>query len=158
VGTPFCSGDGSGTACPCGNAGSAGNGCASSFNAAGASLHARGLPAVTNDTLVLESSGISPSVLTFFQGTSRQNGGAGSVFGDGLRCAGGTVVRLGGVLAVGGTAQYPNLGAAPISVRGAIPASAGLRRTYQAWYRNAGSFCTPSTFNLSNGLEIEWSP
>ena len=29
-------------------------------------------------------------------------------------------------------------------------------RTYQAWYRNSASYCTVSTFNLSNGLEISW--
>ncbi|MEY2806172.1 MAG: hypothetical protein RIR65_589, partial [Planctomycetota bacterium] len=31
-------------------------------------------------------------------------------------------------------------------------------RTYQAWYRNAAAFCTPSGFNLGNGLEIVWAP
>jgi hypothetical protein len=30
------------------------------------------------------------------------------------------------------------------------------RGAYQVWYRNAASFCTPSTFNLSNGIEIAW--
>jgi hypothetical protein len=31
-------------------------------------------------------------------------------------------------------------------------------RTYQAWYRNAAVFCTASTFNLSNGYSITWTP
>jgi len=31
-------------------------------------------------------------------------------------------------------------------------------RTYQVWYRNAAAFCTPSTFNLSNGWELIWAP
>jgi hypothetical protein len=31
-------------------------------------------------------------------------------------------------------------------------------RTYQVWYRNAASFCTSSTFNLTNGLSIQWEP
>jgi hypothetical protein len=29
-------------------------------------------------------------------------------------------------------------------------------RTYQCWYRNAAAFCTPSTFNLTNGVLITW--
>jgi hypothetical protein len=44
-----------------------------------------------------------------------------------------------------------------VSVRGAIPA-ASTQRHYQVWYRNAAAFCTPSTFNLSNGLTIHWLP
>ncbi|MEQ1728806.1 MAG: hypothetical protein ABL982_10525, partial [Vicinamibacterales bacterium] len=40
AGVPYCFGDGTGTACPCGNAGAAGNGCASSINANGANLAA----------------------------------------------------------------------------------------------------------------------
>jgi len=29
---------------------------------------------------------------------------------------------------------------------------------YQCWYRDANVFCTGSTFNMSNGLEIVWAP
>jgi hypothetical protein len=29
-------------------------------------------------------------------------------------------------------------------------------RTYQVWYRNAAAFCTISTFNLTNGIELSW--
>jgi hypothetical protein len=28
---------------------------------------------------------------------------------------------------------------------------------YQLWYRNAAAFCTPSTFNLTNGLDVTWT-
>jgi hypothetical protein len=41
-------------------------------------------------------------------------------------------------------------------VRGAVPA--GATRHYQVWYRNSAAFCGPSTFNLSNGLSISWTP
>jgi hypothetical protein len=99
--------------------------------------------------------GTSNSVVTYFQGTQRVNGGAGTVFGDGLRCAGGTVVRLAAVAASGGGSQYPHAQQQPVSVRGGVTAS-GSKRTYQAWYRNAVAFCTPSTFNLSNGVEVTW--
>ena len=81
-------------------------------------------------------------------------GGTGTVFGDGLRCAGGMVVRLGTKTNVAGSSHYPAAGDPSVSVRGSITAPG--TRTYQVWYRNAASFCTPSTFNLSNGLSIVW--
>jgi hypothetical protein len=66
------------------------------------------------------------------------------------------VIRLGAKLNVQGGSQYPGAGDARISVRGAVSAP-GLR-TYQCWYRNAAPFCTPFTFNLTNGWEITWLP
>ncbi|MFN9787593.1 MAG: hypothetical protein ACK57N_13570 [Planctomycetia bacterium] len=160
VGTAFCFGDGSGTACPCGNAGAAGNGCANSLNANGAKLEAQGSASVSNDTITLRGSGMSTTgTCLYFQGTTRLNSGLGAVFGDGLRCAGGTIIRLGTKVNSAGGSQYgfANPTDIRVSVRGVIPA-AGATRTYQVWYRNAGVFCTPSTFNLSNGLELVWAP
>jgi hypothetical protein len=55
-----------------------------------------------------------------------------------------------------GVASYPQAGDAAISVSGGVPVGGGLR-TYQAWYRNAAVFCTAATFNLSNGLAIQWA-
>ncbi len=147
----FCFGDGSGAACPCGNIGAAGNGCASSVNSAGARLSASGAASLVNDTLLLQGSGMPNASALYFQGTSQ----ASSVFGDGLRCAGGTVVRLGTKTNVAGASLYPAAGDLSVSVRGLVP-SAGSVRTYQVWYRNAATFCTASTFNLSNGLAITW--
>jgi hypothetical protein len=93
----------------------------------------------------------------YFQGTNPQNGGLGSVFGDGLRCAGGSVVRLGTKLNAAGASAYPVGGDPPISVRGMIP-GAGATRFYQAWYRNSALFCTPNaTFNLTNGWRVTWT-
>jgi len=31
-------------------------------------------------------------------------------------------------------------------------------RFYQAWLRNAAAFCTSQTFNLTNGVEVQWTP
>jgi glucose/arabinose dehydrogenase len=154
--TPFCFGDGTGTPCPCGNAGAPGAGCANSFNPLGATLVAVGLASLGNDTFTLIGAGMTERDAMYFQGTIQESGGAGMLFGDGLRCAGGTVVRLASKLNVGGTSQYPDVFETPISVRGLIQ-SAPATRTYQCWYRNSEpTFCTTSTFNLSNGLSVGW--
>jgi hypothetical protein len=92
----------------------------------------------------------------YFQGTSQTSAGAGALFGDGLRCASGTVVRLGTKSNIGGASQYPVTGDQTVSVRGVVPA--GATRNYQVWYRNAAAFCTASTFNLTNGYSITWGP
>ena len=92
----------------------------------------------------------------YFQGTTRTNGGAGNVFGDGLQCAGGAVIRLGTKLNVAGKSQFPSGSDPLLSVRGMV--TPGATRTYQVWYRNASAYCTTSTFNLTNGLELTWAP
>ena len=150
TGAAYCFGDGSGTACPCGNTGATGRGCPSSVNALGARLQALGNPVVGADTVVLAGSGMSNSFALYFQGTSQVS----LVFGDGLRCAGGSVLRLGTKSNTSGASQYPGAGDPPVSVRGLVPA--GATRHYQVWYRNAAVFCTSATFNLSNGLTLSW--
>ncbi len=150
-----CFGDGTGTGCPCGNTGAAGNGCASSVNGAGANLAGTGTSSIANDTLSLNGSGMPNSSALYFQGTTLISSGAGSTFGDGLRCAGGAVIRLGTKTNVGGSSSYPG-GSTPISIKGAN--TAGNTRTYQCWYRNAAAFCNPETFNLTNGGSVVWTP
>jgi hypothetical protein len=159
--TSYCFGDGSGTACPCGNAGVAGRGCDNSFGTDGGRLTASGTPSVSADDVLLVASDLPPSTtVLFFQGTQRQASGFGTVFGDGLLCASGTVLRLGGRVTTGGTASYGAGDGTPalVSVHGMLPAGGGLR-AYQGWYRNqAPMFCTPDRFNLTNGIEIPWAP
>jgi len=153
--TPICFGDGSGNPCPCGNTGAIGNGCASSVNANGGNLSSSGSASIGADTLTLLGSSMPSSSALYFQGTSVLGSGSGASFGDGLRCAGGTVIRLGTKTNVSGVSQYP-VGADPsISVRGLN--SAGAFRVYQVWYRNAAAFCTPSTFNLTNAVSVTWA-
>src|SRR5207249_3432924 len=84
-GQVFCSGDGTSTACPCGNNGASGHGCANSLNANGAALGSSGTASVSADTLVLTGTGMPDSSALYFQGTTQIS----VVFGDGLRCAGG---------------------------------------------------------------------
>lgn len=152
----YCFGDGSGAACPCANSGTAGNGCANSVFVTGAHLATSGQTSISPDLLLLTASSMPNSSCLYFQGTTQQAGGAGVPFGDGLRCAGGVIVRLGVKMNSSGTSSYPVGGDLAISIRGGV--AAGDVRTYQAWYRNATIFCTASTFNLTNGVQVTWTP
>ena len=138
--------------CPCGNNGAPGSGCANSLNGSGARLAGRGAASLANDTFVLEASGMPNSSCLYFQGTTQTS----TAFGDGLRCAAGSVIRLGSKNNLAGDSRYPDSGEQPVSVRGAVQAASS--RTYQAWYRNAAAFCSPSTFNLTNGYLVQWTP
>ncbi len=153
--TAFCFGDGTGAACPCGNNGAAGQGCANSLGN-GATLSTGGSAILAADTLVLTGSGMPNSSALYFQGTNQQSGGLGIAFGDGLRCAGGSIIRLSTKFNASGASQYPAAGDPSVSVRGLVAAPG--TRTYQVWYRNASAFCTVSTFNLTNGIEATWTP
>jgi hypothetical protein len=31
-------------------------------------------------------------------------------------------------------------------------------QNYQGWYRDSTAFCTPATFNLTNGVTATWGP
>ncbi len=154
VGTVFCPGDGSGGSCPCGNSGAPGHGCANGSEVQGARLVTNGTASVAADDLVLsvsDSSASQPGLL--FQGTSRVAGGLGAVFGDGLRCVGGSVVRLQPVAADAQGAAASSLSI--MSKGGIVP---GQTRRYQWWYRDPlGSPCGGG-FNLSNGIEVLWTP
>jgi hypothetical protein len=152
----YCSGDGTGTACPCGNLGTDRHGCGNSANAMGAALSRTGNAYLGGDTLSLIAALMPASApCLFFQGTTSTGGGL--VFGDGLLCAGGTITRLGVKVASGGVANYPGSGDPSVSTMGGVPAI-GAVRFYQAYFRDAASFCTSSTFNTTNGVRATWLP
>jgi hypothetical protein len=157
AGIPFCFGDGSGTACPCGNDSAVGEnvGCVTSVTTGG-KLRAAGLPSVSADTLVLAANQMFSNACMYFQGTTKVAGGAGAVFGDGLVCAGGSIVRLATKPVTNGASQYPVGNDTPISVRGSD--AAGDVRTYQCWFRDIPIFCTAAQYNLTNGVEVTWLP
>jgi hypothetical protein len=152
-GTPFCF-------CtvvnaPCANGGAPGNGCANGSNPAGGNLTASGVATVGADSLVLSASGLAPGQPgLYFQGDNAVNGGLGIVFGDGIRCAGGGVQRLGVAGAdAGGTSSTAGFAVA-ISVQGGV--IAGALKHYQLWYRGpVGSPCG-AFFNLTNGYSVQW--
>jgi hypothetical protein len=153
----FCPGDGSGAACPCANSSAIGanEGCLSSLGTGG-KLTGSGNASLAADTAVLNGTQMPSSSALYFQGTTQLGGGAGASFGDGLRCASGTIIRLKTVTNVAGASQYPQAGDPSVSVKGMVAAPG--TRTYQVWYRNAAAFCTVSTFNLTNGVEVSWGP
>ena len=157
VGTAVCLADGSGTACPCANDSAPGSlgGCRNSLGSSGA-LRGVGTASLSNDGLFLVGEGMPDGPAAFLQAAVAINGGSGFVFGDGLRCAGGTVVRMKVVANVNGGAYYPAAGDASVSVRGSVVAPGSWH--YQVWYRDSAAFCTSSTFNLTNGLTITWNP
>ena len=152
LGTSYCAGDGSGTSCPCGNTGATGAGCANSVGT-GAVLTASGSTSVATDDLVLTATGLVPGVpALLFAAQNATGGGLGVPFGDGLRCAGGGVVRLGvDVPGPAGTGVWgPNLAS-----QGGW--QAGTIARLQAWYRDPAGPCGTS-FNLSQGLELTFLP
>lgn len=153
VGVPYC--DGAGGICPCGNDndGSLGvAGCANGFAASGSSLRGMGTNSVSAGDLVLEAEGMVPSQPgLLFQGNNAINSGNGNPFGDGLRCAGGGVVRLQVIFgAPDGT------GSSSVNVASKGGCAAGDTRRYQLWSRDPLTSPCGSDFNLSNGLEITW--
>jgi Tol biopolymer transport system component len=159
--TPFCFGDGTQTtACPCANSGSAGRGCENSSASGGALLAIEGF-ASDPDTAALHASGLVPGALTIFlQGNAQL---PGSVFGDGVRCAGGTLKRLYVASAVGDTANAPTSGSLPLGLQSAFlgdPIAHGTSRSYQAWYRDSDpNFCAApagNLWNVSNGVRVDW--
>ena len=155
--TPFCAGDGldpSHTSdCPCANHGDRGRGCANSVNSSGALLLASGRPAL--DTVVLNGLGMPATVACIYrQGDALDD----ALFGDGVRCTGGTLLRLRTRVNVAGASRFPDsTDTVTLSARGSTPPGSGLTAYYQTYYRNASaSFCPPETFNVSNGYQITW--
>lgn len=151
VGTAFCFGDGTGIPCPCGNPGLAGQGCANSTGV-GAALDARGSASVTANSLVFTGLDLPPGTpALLFQGDGTTPGG-GLPFGDGLRCVGGGIRRLGLRASdpTGSATWGPGLA-------GLGAWSAGSTQYFQVWYRDPSGPCAVG-FNLSHGVEVSFLP
>ena len=160
-GVGYCFGDpGVDTPCPCDNDNDGsvpGSGCDNGVFASGARLTGLGVASVSDDSLVLTTTGLEPNNSgLYFQGEVATNGGLGVTFGDGLRCAGGSVTRLQVRFC---DAEGVSSTTIPIGTKGGV--AAGDTRFYQTWYRNQS---TPACglgvneFNLSNGYEVIWGP
>ncbi len=156
-GTPYCVGDGSGLACPCGNSGSPGHGCRNSKFVHGGLLTDTGLASVSADTLVLKGQYISgPAYVA--SGSSQLGGGNGIVFGDGLLCVGGVqILSKVHTPKPSGVVMFPSAGEVPLSVLGMT--TAGSVRHYQILYKDKKLFyCTFRKDNGTNGLSVTWVP
>jgi len=151
-GNTFCFGDGAGTLCPCANNGSPDSGCANGSGSGGI-LSSSGSNSIASDDLVLSGSqmiGNQPGL--YFQGNNAINGGLGIQFGDGLRCAGGGVVRLQVRFADAGGSSATSIS---IATKGGC--AAGDVKRYQCWYRDPASSPCGAQFNLTNGVEVTYS-
>ena len=153
----YCFGDsGSGTPCPCNNDNDGSvpeSGCANGVHASGAQLTGSGVASITSDTLVLTCTSQEPfNSGLYFQGNN--DASPGLLWGDGLQCAGGFLVRL-------QVRQADMWGDSSTTVGIAAKAgnvSAGEVKHYQCWYRNPAASPCGSQFNASNGYKVIWTP
>ena len=95
----------------------------------------------------------APSFALLFQGDSIA--APGVVFGDCVRCVGGSLVRIALLAAPSGAVVHPGPGAPSLSTSGGVGPGSGSRY-YQFWYRDQAAFCLPQTFNASSGLQLIW--
>lgn len=117
---------------------------------AGAVMSASGSTALALDNFVLGCSGLPPSTngMFFFGRTQTQ-----TPFGNGYRCAGGPIVRL-GVQTTTPTGTVQRAIQQTSLLGGPIPA--GATRNFQFWYRDA--LTGGAGFNLSDGLAATFCP
>lgn len=148
-----CAGDGSAVTCPCGNNSETGadQGCLNSTGL-GSPILAGGSPRVSSDAFRVHSCHLRPGQpALLFVGQNLINGGNGIPFGDGLRCAGGSVVRLGVKTpnAAGIASWGPGLG---------VPGgwAAGDVRYFQVWYRDPSGSPCGAGFNTSSALQVQF--
>ena len=145
----FCDGfDGSLSSCPCGNAGNPDSGCDIQQGTGGVRMDVVTQETSPQNRVTVTGTGFpaatAPAAVVI-RATSIDSFSP-ILFGDGLRCIGAPVVRLGASFAAGGTSTHT------------FGHSAGPGDFfYQIWFRNSpAGFCTPQAFNLSNGRQLTW--
>jgi Tol biopolymer transport system component len=151
--------------CPCSNApGGPGRGCDNSSATGGAILSASGIAYLSMDSLVFNTSGEKPTATSIvLQGNAFAASGA--VFGQGVRCAAGSLKRLYTKSASGGSITAPDIGLGDptVHVRSAALGDliqAGESRWYLVYYRDPtvlGGCPSSSTFNATQTGRIDWS-
>jgi hypothetical protein len=148
----FCDdGDGALATCPCANPGAPDTGCDIQQGTGGVGLDLLSQETTPQNRVTWSGTGF-PTTSTPASVVIRANEldpGAPVVFGDGLRCIGTPVVRLGAAFAVGGTATFTH-GHGSMAGAGTF--------YYQLWFRNSPvMYCDPTAaFNLSNGRMLTW--
>jgi hypothetical protein len=150
-------------ACPCANPPSAsGNGCDNSALTGGAAISASGTASLAADTLVFTTVREKPTALTLVvQGPTRI---PGVVFGQGVRCVGGSLKRLYAKSASGGSITAPGPGDPSVHARSAAlgdTIAPGSDRFYFAYYRDTtilGGCPATSNFNATQAGHVAWGP
>ncbi len=150
--------------CPCNNPNPfPGSGCENSFSTGGAILNAGGNASLTQDTVVFSTTGEMPTATSILlQGDAAD--AVGFQFGQGVRCAAGTLKRMYLKTAVGGAITAPELGDLQVSVRSANVGDTiapGTHRYYQLYYRDPnvlGGCATTLGFNVSQAIDVTWNP
>jgi len=153
-------------ACPCGNPPAGPNqGCDNSSGTGGAVLSATGIAYLSLDSLIFTASGEMPSALSIvMQGNFHL--ASGVVYGQGVRCVGGSTKRLFTKTAIAGGITAPDLGAGDpaVSTRSAALGDviqAGQSRWYLVYYRDPivlGGCSASSTFNATQTGQVTWWP
>ena len=162
--SPYCfPGVGGQTPCPCNNPSSPPNGCNNSANTGGAFLDATGNRQVSNDTVVFQTVGETPNALSIvLQGTQYMS--LGAIYGQGVRCMGGTLKRLYTKQASSGSITSPSGSEPSVSQRSAQlgdPYNPPTTRYYLVYYRDpVVPIGCPSTatFNCTESGSINWIP
>jgi Tol biopolymer transport system component len=154
-------------ACPCANSPSGpGRGCDNSAATGGARLSATGIGYLSLDSIAFTTSGEKPSALSIVM---QGNGAvpAGVVYGQGVRCLGGTIIRrLFIKQAIAGSVTAPDFGAGDpaVSVRSAAKGDViqpGQSRYHLVYYRDPtvlGGCPASATFNATQTGEVTWWP
>ncbi len=156
VGSPYCFGDGSLAACPCGANGNSGEGCANTGGVGGAQLAASGHAFVVGDDFQLDVTGVSgarPGLI--LRGNFMANGGMGNPVGDGLLCVSGQTARSQIQVTVAGGTTFTDFQGQPF---GQSSFGGGVLTNYQFWYRDPGNTCSGAGFNFSNAWTVAWLP
>ena len=121
-------------------------------NGTGGMLTASGAASMGGGGLTLNASQLVPSQPgLYFQGNNATGSAAGLTFGDGLRCAGGGVIRLQVRFSDTNGASASSI---DIAAKGGV--SVGDTKRYQIWYRDPNTSPCGLGFNLSNGVEVVW--
>jgi hypothetical protein len=155
----FCNAvDGSLAACPCANPGDPESGCDSPVpvmqgggTTGGIRLDVVSQQTAPTNAAVVAGSGYPPASVpgvVVLRGDSLDSASP-AIFGDGLRCVGTPLVRLGASQAVAGVSTH-TFGHGTMTGSGSF--------YYQLWYRSQPpSYCDPvADYNLSNGRTLTW--
>jgi len=143
-----------GTDCPCGNASNSG-GCANSTGS-GAAFFGGGVASISHELLFFSVGPMPAGVAaTLVQGSALLGGGSGVSFGDGKRCAGGTIVRLLTRNTGNGGFTVPEQGGPGLAALGHLQTPG--ERTYQVFYRDAAGPCGTG-WNSSTAVRLDWGP